>query len=540
MHLKPIAFCCCVALAAPLLCQQAAPVTVPGLGTLTFPVTTTSNAARQDFLRATLLLHVFHYEQARAAFRQAQQLDPGFTMAWWGEAMAWNYGVWNEQFPDSARAALAKLAPTAAARAAMARTPREREYLGTVEALYGAGSKPHRDTVYAAAVARLSADYPHDDEAKLFHALALLGLNQGVRDVPTYQRALAIAMDVFRRHPDHPGASHYVIHASDDPAHAAIGLDAARALAKSSPAAEHAQHMTSHIFMALGMWDDLVTANERATHVIPVPGGAPMKMPGMNSSGCGHYNSWLDYGYLAQGRLALATALLKRCEADPAHVAGAVYMWSRYLLDTEAWAGDQAAWNPALGDDPDARLTWHFVRGFAATRRGAPGVAERELAALHQARNDAVAGAAKSRNTSPETVEDLKRDGILDLELQAAIQSARGKHDEAVVLLRQATGTEDAMAYAFGPPEIDKPSHELLGEEFLLVKRDADARVEFLKALRTTPRRPMALRGLARADEGVGLAAEARATWRELANIWHAADAAFPGLDEARRNAAVR
>jgi tetratricopeptide (TPR) repeat protein len=540
MRVKLLTLCCCVALAGPLFSQQGAPVTVPGLGTLTFPVTTASNAARQDFLRATLLLHVFHYEQARAAFRQAQQLDPGFTMAWWGEAMAWNYGVWNEQFPDSARAALKRLAPTAAARAAMARTPREREYLGTVEALYGNGSKPHRDTVYAAAVARLSADYPHDDEAKLFDALALLGLNQGVRDVPTYQRALAIAIDVFRRHPDHPGASHYVIHASDDPEHAAIGLDAARALAKSSPAAEHAQHMTSHIFMALGMWDDLVTANERATHVIPVPGGAPMNMPEMNASGCGHYNSWLDYGYLAQGRLALATALLKRCEADRAHVAEAVYMWSRYLLDTEAWTGDQAAWKPALGDGPDARLTYHFVRGFAATRRRAPDAADSELVALHEARSDAVASAAKSHDTNPETVEALKRDGVLDLELQAAIQSARGKHDDAVTLLRQATSAEDAMAYAFGPPEIDKPSHELLGEELLLLKRGADARVEFHKALRSTPRRPMALRGLARADESAGLAVEARATWRELADVWHAADAAFPGLDEARRSATAR
>src|SRR6266567_4824541 len=120
-------------------------VTVPGLGTLTFPVSTPSAEARQAFLRGALLLHLFHYDQARGAFRQAQRLDPGFTMAFWGEAMAWNYGVWNIQFTDSARATLARLGATPAARAAKARTARERDYLAAVEALYGDGGKANRD-----------------------------------------------------------------------------------------------------------------------------------------------------------------------------------------------------------------------------------------------------------------------------------------------------------------------------------------------------------------------------------------------------------
>jgi hypothetical protein len=264
-----------LALTSPLAGQSTVPTAVPGLGALTFPVSTASVSARQDFLRGTLLLHLFHYPEAVKAFRDAETADPGFTMAYWGEAMAFNWGVWDQQFPDSAHAALAKLGATPAARAARARTERERGYLDAVETLYGAGTKPHRDTLYAAAMDRLSRAFPQDDEARLFFALALLGLNQGVRDVPTYLRVYALANDVFRRHPDHPGASHYLIHSVDDPEHAAMGLDAARALAGSSPAADHAQHMTSHIFMALGLWDDLVAANERATHTDPAAHGMP-------------------------------------------------------------------------------------------------------------------------------------------------------------------------------------------------------------------------------------------------------------------------
>jgi tetratricopeptide (TPR) repeat protein len=520
--------------AMPLSAQAAAPSTVAGLGTLTFPVTAASAKAREGFLRGALLLHLFHYEEARAAFRQAEQLDPGFTMAWWGEAMAWNYGVWDEQFPDSARAALAQLGPNPAARIAKGRTARERDYLATVETLYGVGTKPHRDTVYAAAAEQLSRTYPDDDEAKLFYALALLGLNQGVRDIPTYQRALTIATDVFRRHPDHPGASHYVIHASDDPAHAALGLDAARALAKSSPAADHAQHMTSHIFMALGMWDDLVAANERATHVAAMPG-----MPAMKASGCGHYNEWLDYGYAVQGRVQLATQLLERCRATAKNPTAVMDMWSHYILDTEDWRSAQLSWAPTAIRDREASITYRFVRGFTAARRGALATADSEWHALLAARDAMTDDAARAHDTSPATKERLTRAAALYLELEAAIRSGEGKHEEAVTLLRLATSDEDRMAYAFGPPQIDKPSHELLGEELLLLKRPSEARTEFQEALKTTPRRPLALRGLALASERAGMPREAQAAWRELADVWHAADPGHPGLAEARRKGAT-
>jgi len=539
-----------ILLGSPLGGQATAPTTIPGLGALSFPVTTASQPAREDFLRGTLLLHLFHYPQAATAFRAAEQLDPGFTMAYWGEAMAFNWGVWNEQYPDSGRAVLARLGSTPAVRAAKARSPRELGYLEAVELLYGPGTKPHRDTLYAAAMDRLSNAYPQDDEAKLFDALALLGLNQGVRDVPTYQRAYVLAHDVFVRHPDHPGASHYVIHSTDDPAHATMGLDAARALAKSSPAAEHAQHMTSHIFMALGMWDDLVVANERATHA---DGSGPDMMPGMHAYYCGHGNSWLDYGYVAQARITLATRLLERCQAqaatgrdrtraedidpDASMLFSAVSMWSHWLIDTEQWADPQARWQPAIGPAPGPRITWRFAHGFAAARRGDMQTARADLAALQVARADAIGRAAKANDTSPETIQDQKRTEALELELRGLIALSDGKQDQAIALLRSSTTIEDSMPYAFGPPNVDKPSHELLGEALLQLGRATDAVAEFRRTLKDTPLRPVALRGLARAEEAAGMTDEAHATWQSLAAVWHGADPGWPGLDEARLKA---
>ena len=150
---------------------------------------------------------------------------------------------------------------------------------------------------------------------------------------------------------------------------------------------------------------------------------------------------------------------------------------------------------------------------------------------------DAIAAAKARHDASPLRVESEKRAGILDLELQAAIQSADNHRDQAVALLRRATALEDKLAYAFGPPMVDKPSHELLGEELLALHRGPEARTEFQRALKTMPRRPLALRGLALADEASGDAHGASATWRDLASIWHLADPTWPGLEVARQKA---
>src|SRR2546428_5384669 len=298
------------------------------LGTIDFP-TSGAPAAQPQFVRGVLLLHSFEYRDAAQAFREAQRLDPGFARAYWGEALTYTHPSWNEQDVSAARAALQRLGPTPAARRAKAPTPREQAYLETVEILYGDGSKTQRDTAYSLAMERLVAGFPADREAKVFYALSLLGLNQGVRDVPTYMRAAAIAEKVFRANPNHPGAAHLLIHCYDDPIHAPLGLAAARAYSKIAPDAAHAQHMTTHIFLALGMWDEVVSQNEIAS--------------GQNRAAWGphHYTAWLGYGYLQQGRYgdALRHLDLMHQNMNQARRGRAVLAQMRadYVVNTERW-----------------------------------------------------------------------------------------------------------------------------------------------------------------------------------------------------------
>src|SRR5713101_7932888 len=124
-----------------------------------------SPPAQPSFLRGVTALHNFQYEDAVEAFREAQRIDRDFAMAYWGEAMAFNQTLWLNQDVGMAREILLRLGPTAEARAAKARTDRERGYLRAIETLFGSGERTDRDRAYAVGMGRLAASYPEDLEA---------------------------------------------------------------------------------------------------------------------------------------------------------------------------------------------------------------------------------------------------------------------------------------------------------------------------------------------------------------------------------------
>jgi tetratricopeptide (TPR) repeat protein len=489
------------------------------LGTIDFP-TSGARAAQASFTRGVLLLHSFEYRDAAQAFREAQRLDPRFALAYWGEALTYTHPVWNEQDRNAARAVLQRLGSSPDARRAMAPTPREKQYLDAVELLYGDGSKSARDTAYSRAMERLVTAFPTDREAQVLYGVALLGLSQGVRDVPTYLRAAAIAQRVFRDNPSHPGAAHLLIHCYDDPAHAPLGLPAARAYSRIALDAPHAQHMPTHIFLALGMWDEVVSQNELAS-------GRDRARWAPN-----HYTQWLGYGYLQQGRYEGAQRHLElmRSNVDQGVRGRAVLaqMRAEYVVNTERWDCPCLAWKIDLATvrARDAAVDL-FTVGLSDLKRGERVGAERALADL----------AILNGNRAP-PAPGLERDevpDILQMELQALVRQAGGALDDAVRMLRQASALEDRVAGEFGPPADVKPVHELLGEMLLEAGRARDAQGEFARALELAPKRALSLLGLGRAAAAAGDRATAARAYSELQRIWHRADRNTPGLAEARR-----
>src|SRR5688572_23034494 len=275
-----------------LLLLLACPVSAADLGSLAFPTSAQNPKAQALFERGVAALHSFWYEEAAASFKAARELEPSFVMAYWGEAMTHNHPIWMEQDRDAALAILRKVPEGG--------TVREREWLSTLDVLYGDGDKHARDLAYEQALRALAAKYPDDVETHAFHALSILGtLGREQRDARRQVAAAAILEPFFARMPEHPGVLHYLIHAYDDPVHAPLGLRAARRYANVAPSAHHALHMPSHIFLQLGMWDDAAKSNEQsyaASKAWVERAKLPSNKRDLHSLG------WLHYIYLQQGR----------------------------------------------------------------------------------------------------------------------------------------------------------------------------------------------------------------------------------------------
>ena len=463
-------------------------------------------AAQADFLSGLALLHDFEYDSAAAAFRRAEAADPNFAMAYWGEAMTFNHPVWMQQDLASARAALNRLAPSPATRRSKAQTEREKSYLDAIEILYGDGTKEVRDLRYEDAMAQLHTRYPDDVDATAFYALSILGSAHAGRDVATYMQSAAVLEEAWITHRDHPGVLHYLIHSYDDPAHAPLGLRSARLYAKIAPDAGHAQHMTSHIFLALGMWSATVEANVAAIADVNRARVAAGKMP----IGCGHYSSWLGYAYLQLGNVESARSALLACRAQmqaslpmehPAHsmdpddslTGSFANMRLRYLLETQDWSGEVAGWTVPTNAGPGAQLDFAFASALGEiARRNVP--AARDAIVKLEAVSHLVVDLETKRNDPDPT--DRVRPEILLAEAQGLMAEQESDPATAEKLLRRAVALEATLPTAFGPPTIDQPTHELLGAFLLRHGQPTEARVEFQKARAAAPGRRLAEKGL--------------------------------------------
>jgi len=511
--LLPLVLCL---LAAPALGQEA------GYGRTTFS-NSGDEAAQAPFLRGVLMLHSFEYDEARAAFREAQEIDPDFAMAHWGEAMTHNHPVWMEQDRQAALEALRDFAPTPEARLDEAPTEREKAYLRTLHTLYGAGaddpaSKEARDDAYEEAMAGLAEQYPDDLDAQAFSALSILGTAHEGRDFATYMRAAAQVEEVFDENPEHPGAAHYLIHAYDDPVHAPLGLRPARLYADIAPAAPHALHMPSHIFFALGLWERGAESNVASFEAARSKAGGGRD--GLSGGGF-HALHWLHYARLQQGRHEDARAVVdttRHHAQTPATTTGYAdymrwYMPIAYAVETQQWG----RLDPLLNDmevDPaalDARgaVSVYAAQGLAAARRDRLADARAALKKARSALGDDPAPAL--------TIQVRALEGLLALK----------NDDPAAALdhLQTATDLETERPLDYGPPFPAKPAPELYGEALLSADRPADALAQFETTLERYPGRALALWGKARAAKRAGRPDVMEAARATLSEQWSAADA---------------
>jgi multidrug efflux pump subunit AcrA (membrane-fusion protein) len=509
-------FVCSSAALAPVSAHAGAQRAGPAAGDLGATHFPNSGApgAQQDFLRGLLLLHSFEYDAARRSFQAAQADDSGFAMAYWGEALTYNHPIWGEQDLGAARSVLAKLAASREERAAKAPTARERAYLASVEQLYGDGDKVQRDANYSAALGALARQYPDDLDARSFYALSILGLTGGRRDVANYMRAAAEAEAVYAVDKYHPGALHYLIHAYDDPIHARLGLPAARLYGKVAPAASHAQHMPSHIFFALGMWDEAIEANVASLTTARAQGDRGY-----------HSLLWLAYAYLQEDRRQDAERLIRsvandvRVGATKDNRSRLAYARAMWLVETRGTEGPHAR-SPvdSAGIASIGYFAAHdFARGITAAAAGKTIEARAALARLRARINEPHPEMTRVMADWHDnmTSDELEQAKTMAAALDGTIEYYRGDRTAGLARVREAISMSVHMDFEYGPPWSVKPLDELLGELLLADGRREEAAAAFQRTLAAYPNRRLALEGLAASRSH-----SPRATRQELIGAW--------------------
>lgn len=500
------------------------------LGKVHFP-TSGAMAAKEEFIRGVLYLHSFEYDPAATAFRKAQSIDPDFAMAYWGEAMTNHHSLWRVQHTRAAQDVLMRLGKTSAERSAKAPTQREKDYISALEILFGmteetAGlDKLERDVHYRNAMKRVHLAYPDDLEARVFYGLSILGVGSANREYASYMRAAAVITPVWDANRSHPGAAHYLIHSYDDPVHAILGLPMARRYGEIAVDAAHAQHMTSHIYVALGLWDDMTAANVTALKVE----SAKTVGEGSRSREAWHHRYWLSYGRLQQGRLDDARKLLfwarERISDDPLPREPAYYgaMYARYLIDTELWA-EAGDW---LAPDGIEVPTPHyaFARAYAAAKLGKLEEARVLLAEISPGGEEA----------NPEIILSAQEIDILKLQVESVIAIGEGNSELAITLARQAAEMQASMPFRYGPPRISKPTSELLADLLLELGRYQEASEYYADQLSRSQLRTNSLIGLARASLKTGDETAAQEAYDSLSKIWRGADQGLPMQIEAAK-----
>jgi tetratricopeptide (TPR) repeat protein len=533
------------------LVARSGPAAAGSLGHIEFP-TTGPRAAQEQFLRGVMALHSFFYDEALEEFRAAQKTAPTYPMAYWGEAMALNQTIWENQDTTGARKVLSRISSTATI------TPKEKAWIAAVRVLYGEGDKPARDKAYAQAMERMAEKYPDDLEVRAFQSLALLGtLGDDAPTLATRMRAGAVALAVLARNPRHPGAAHYVIHSFDDADHAVLALPAARRYAVIAPAAFHARHMPSHIFVNLGMWDEAAAACESAWAASQ--SWIEKRRLGIEKRDY-HSLEWLVSIYHQQGKIrkaeqALATFAAASRQSTDASV-DAAYSWTvgSYLARTRqperlesllaavsrtgaATRGDgtpschaTTTGNAGAGD-PQARVAWALAtqRAFAAADRGdAAEVARQQKVIAAQVK------VLTSATWGRHLIKSQKRTQTA-LAARLAVARERWAEAEKGLVLLIAEANKGAFRGAADPA--GRALETQLGDVLMAQKKYKEAAAAYRQALSITPADSLALLGAARAARALGDEKTAAAHYRNLYAQWRHADPDFPGLAEVRAGA---
>ncbi|HJR83723.1 MAG TPA: hypothetical protein VJ775_07330, partial [Sphingomicrobium sp.] len=393
---------------------------------------------------------------------------------------------------------------------------------------------------YNAAMADLHKKYPTDREAAIFYALSQVAAGTQDND-PKFTRekeAASILNAVLKEEPDHPGVAHYLIHNFDYPPLAELAVPAARRYASIAPDSPHAQHMPSHIFTRLGMWEESIASNlksEAASRALTKAEGFDGASPEQL-----HAMDYLAYAYLQTGQEERAQAVLSDLNAiqrvnqpifTVAYAATAIP--ARIALENRRWKDaaslelqDNVAKLVPLENFRWAEAHVHFARAVGSARSGDAAAAREETAKL-KAIEDALV-------VPPGTYDWRKQVSIERQIAEGWTAYAEGRKQEALSIMRAAADLDDATEKHPVTPGAVLPAREQLGELLLELNQPAAALAEFEGSLKRAPRRLVGLYNAAHAAKLAGDSTKSSRYFADLVEVTKSSDGTRAEVKEAR------
>ena len=503
-------------------------------GTVDF-LTSCSEKTKKDFDLAVALLHSFEYDEAEKVFAKIIDKDATCAMAYWGVAMCNYHQVWPS--PPSP-AELEKGNKVIAIARSLQGSERETDYINAIGVFYkDYNTIDHRTRSlnFVNAMEKLYHKYPTDKEAAIFYALALDGTaDPADKSFKNQRKAGAILTGLYPNEPDHPGIVHYIIHTYDYPELASLGLTAARKYASIAPASAHAQHMPSHIFTRLGLWDERIKSNLVST--------SSAKCYAQNAGIKGHWDEelhgmdYLMYAYLQKGENGLAKQqydyLKSIKQVFPVNFKDAyafAAIPARYFLENKMWK-EAAGMEMFPADFPWQNFPWqkaivHFTRLLGSVHTGNIDAARTELKMLHNIHDTLI---AKKDTYKANQVMIQAKTG------EAWILLGEKKLNEALQLMTTAADMEDRTEKSPVTPGEVIPAKELLADMLLQLNKPAEALEAYESDLRKHPNRFNGLYGAALAGEKINNIEKAKYYYGQLTAIANSPAANRPELETAR------
>lgn len=477
----------------------------PGLfGKVNFGSACSGNS-QDDFSLAIALLHSFEYEESEKVFAKILDQDPECAMAYWGIAMCNFHALWRPPTKDDLTKGSMAIN---IAISLQNKSEKEVDYINAISAFYNdwENIEHHTRTVrFEKAMEKLYLKYSEEKEAAIFYALAL-NASADLTD-KTYKnriKAASILENLFPDEPDHPGIAHYIIHSYDYPRLAELALDAARRYASIAPASAHAQHMPSHIFTRLGLWEESIKSNLSATSSAKCY-AEQVHMNG-NWDEEIHGTDYLMYAYLQTGQMENAKVVLEYMKTveriEPIGVKGAyptAAIPARYYLETRNW---ELAKNLKMASDdyPVKDFPWsngliHFTRALGAIHSNVLDSASIDISKLKECSNYLT---EQGNNYMATQVE------IMVKAAEAWLLFFEGNYEDALTTMKLSAEMEyKTEKQSLTPGEV-LPAQELLGDLLMMMERPSAALKAYEVNLKQRPNRFNGVYGAAKAAQAMG------------------------------------